>query len=174
MKVPLCSTGLGPFRHHTLPYPALYSNSQSCKAGQRVSLTTYCPWATCCLSMLGFGVRVAVGSVRELSNEVRWARVSVVWLDWSWRLIILCWLPLFLCIMGYSYPKSCSQILKPLHMWYSSLLLPIHCINMLLKYLLKLNLLLRGLWLIAITMFYLFVCRTGLVLNRSCVKQVSC
>ena len=45
-------------------------------------------------------------------------------------------------------------------MWYSSLLLPIHCIDMLLKYLLKLNLLLRGLWLIAITMFYLFICRS--------------
>ena len=29
-----------------------HSNSQSCKAGQRVSLTTYCPWATC-LMLLG-------------------------------------------------------------------------------------------------------------------------
>ena len=44
-KVPLCSTGhcslwgSCPASHH--------SNSQSGKAGQLVSLTTYCPWATC-------------------------------------------------------------------------------------------------------------------------------
>ena len=45
-KVPLCSTGLRPLRGRC---PASsHSNSQSCKAGQRVSLTTYCPWATCC------------------------------------------------------------------------------------------------------------------------------
>ena len=39
-----CSTGLRPLRGRC---PASsHSNSQSCKAGQQVSLTTYCPWAT--------------------------------------------------------------------------------------------------------------------------------
>ena len=41
---PLCSTGLRPLRGRC---PASRSNFQPCKAGQRVSLTTYCPWATC-------------------------------------------------------------------------------------------------------------------------------
>ena len=45
MKVPLCSTGLRPLRGRCPASP--HSNSQSLKAGQRVSLTTYCPWATC-------------------------------------------------------------------------------------------------------------------------------
>ena len=45
MKAPLCSTGLCPLRGRC---PASsHSISQSHKAGQRVSLTTYCPWATC-------------------------------------------------------------------------------------------------------------------------------
>ena len=49
-KVPLCSTGLRPLRGRC---PASsHSNSQSCKAGQRVSLTTYCPWTTGFLSLL--------------------------------------------------------------------------------------------------------------------------
>ena len=39
-KVPLCSTGLHPLWGHC-PASSHY-NSQSCKAGQRVSLTTYC------------------------------------------------------------------------------------------------------------------------------------
>ena len=44
-KVPLCCTGLRPLWGRC---PASsYFNSQSCKAGQRVSLTTNCPWATC-------------------------------------------------------------------------------------------------------------------------------
>ena len=44
-KVPLCSTGLRPLWGRC---PATsHSDSQPCKAGQRVSLTTYCPWATC-------------------------------------------------------------------------------------------------------------------------------
>ena len=41
---PLCSTGLGPFRGCCPASP--HSNSLSCKAGQRVLQTTYCPWAT--------------------------------------------------------------------------------------------------------------------------------
>ena len=45
-KVPLCSTGLRPLWGRC---PAsFHSNSQLCKAGQLVSLTAYCPWATCC------------------------------------------------------------------------------------------------------------------------------
>merc|ERR1711895_286613 len=44
-KVPLCSTGLQPLRGRCPASP--HSDSQPCKAGQRVSLTTYCPWATC-------------------------------------------------------------------------------------------------------------------------------
>ena len=44
-KVPLCSTGLRPLRGRCPASP--HCNSQSSKAGQRVSLTTYCPWATC-------------------------------------------------------------------------------------------------------------------------------
>ena len=44
-KVPLCSTGHCPLRGRCPASP--HSNSQSGKAGQRVSLTTYCPWATC-------------------------------------------------------------------------------------------------------------------------------
>ena len=44
-KVPLCSAGLCPLRGRCPASP--HSNSQSGKAGQRVSLTTYCPWATC-------------------------------------------------------------------------------------------------------------------------------
>ena len=52
--VPLCSTGHRPLRGRC---PAtLHSNSQSLKAGQRVSLTTYCPWATGFLSLV-FGQR---------------------------------------------------------------------------------------------------------------------
>ena len=44
-KVPLCSTGLRPLRGRC---PAYYHlRSPTYKAGQRVSLTTYCPWATC-------------------------------------------------------------------------------------------------------------------------------
>ena len=44
-KFPLCSTGLCPLQGRC---PASsHSNSQSCKAGQRISLTTYCPWVTC-------------------------------------------------------------------------------------------------------------------------------
>ena len=44
-KVPLCSTGLRPLWGRC---PASsHSASQPFKAGQRVSLTTYCPWATC-------------------------------------------------------------------------------------------------------------------------------
>ena len=50
-KVPLCSTGLCALRGLCPAYS--YSDSQSCKAGQWVSLTTYCPWATC--SFLGSG-----------------------------------------------------------------------------------------------------------------------
>ena len=44
MKVPLCSTGLRPLwgRCHA----SSHSDSQPCKAGQRVLLSTYCPWAT--------------------------------------------------------------------------------------------------------------------------------
>ena len=45
MKVPLCSIGLRPHQGRCPATP--HTNSQSCKAGQRVSLTTYCPWATC-------------------------------------------------------------------------------------------------------------------------------
>ena len=41
---PLCSTGLCPLQGRC---PASHSDLQPCKAGQRVSLTTYCPWATC-------------------------------------------------------------------------------------------------------------------------------
>ena len=48
-KVPLCSTGLRPLRGRCPASP--HSNSQSLKAGQQVSLTTYCPWATCSLSL---------------------------------------------------------------------------------------------------------------------------
>ena len=44
-KVPVCSTGLRPLWGRCPASP--HSNSQSLKAGQRVSLTTYCPWATC-------------------------------------------------------------------------------------------------------------------------------
>ena len=43
-KVPLCSTGLCPLRGRCPASP--HSNSQSLKAGQRVLLTTYCPWVT--------------------------------------------------------------------------------------------------------------------------------
>ena len=46
-KVPLSSTGLCPLWGHC---PAFHSNLQPCKAGERVSLTTYCPWATCWMS----------------------------------------------------------------------------------------------------------------------------
>ena len=46
-RFPLCSTGLCPLWGRC---PASsHSNSQSLKAGQRISLTTYCPWATCFL-----------------------------------------------------------------------------------------------------------------------------
>ena len=41
---PLCFTGLCPLPSRC---SASHSNLQPCKAGQRVSLTTYCPWATC-------------------------------------------------------------------------------------------------------------------------------
>ena len=52
MKVPLCSTGLCPLRGRCPASP--HSNSQSLKAGQRASLTTYCPWATCCSFVYSF------------------------------------------------------------------------------------------------------------------------
>ena len=48
-KVPLCSTGLRPLWGRCPASP--HSNSQSRKAGQWVSLTTYCSWAACCLSI---------------------------------------------------------------------------------------------------------------------------
>merc|ERR1711911_316231 len=48
-KVPLCSTGL---RLLWGRCPASHSDLQPCKAGQRVSLTTYCPWATCWADVL--------------------------------------------------------------------------------------------------------------------------
>merc|ERR1712115_141540 len=51
-KVPLCSTGLRPLWGRCPASP--HSNSQSLKAGQRVSLTTYCPWATCSSLLLFF------------------------------------------------------------------------------------------------------------------------
>ena len=41
----LTSTELRPHQGHCPASP--HSNSQSLKAGQRVSLTIYCPWATC-------------------------------------------------------------------------------------------------------------------------------
>ena len=44
-KVPLCSTGLCPLWGRCPASPPF--NSQSLKAAKRVSLTTYCPWATC-------------------------------------------------------------------------------------------------------------------------------
>ena len=47
-EVPLCSTGLNPLQG-CCPASS-HSNSQSSKAGQRLSLTTYCPWATCCIT----------------------------------------------------------------------------------------------------------------------------
>ena len=41
-----------PVFYRTLsPSASSHSNSQSCKAGQRVSLTTYCPRATCSINM---------------------------------------------------------------------------------------------------------------------------
>ena len=46
-KVLLCSMGLCPLWGRC---PASsHFNLQPCKAGQRVSLTKYCPWATCSL-----------------------------------------------------------------------------------------------------------------------------
>ena len=46
MKVPLCSTGHRPLRGRC---PATHHiQSPTYEAGQRVSLTTYCPWATGC------------------------------------------------------------------------------------------------------------------------------
>ena len=45
-KVPLCSTGLRLLWGRCPATP--HTKSQSCKAGQQVLLTTYCPWATCC------------------------------------------------------------------------------------------------------------------------------
>ena len=61
-KVPLCSTGLRPLRGRC---PASsHSNSQSCKAGQRVSLTTYCPWATCSLWSFPRGVHIYTVSIQ--------------------------------------------------------------------------------------------------------------
>merc|ERR1711875_99785 len=50
-KSPLCSTGLRPLRGRC---PASHSDLQPCKTGQRVSLTTYCPWATCFFFFLSF------------------------------------------------------------------------------------------------------------------------
>ena len=46
------SAGLCPLWGHRPASP--HSNLQSCKAGQRVSLTTHCPWATCYISPLFF------------------------------------------------------------------------------------------------------------------------
>ena len=72
---PLCSTGL-----HTLwgRCPAsCHSNSQSYKAGQRVSLTTYGPWATCL-------VCVSVGAVWGVDGG---------------------WMPLLTCTQRYCDPR---------------------------------------------------------------------
>ena len=43
-KSPMCSTGPCPLQGRC---PASHSDLQPWKAGQRVSLTMYCPWATC-------------------------------------------------------------------------------------------------------------------------------
>ena len=43
-----------------------HSNLQSCKAGQRISLTTYCPWATCFLSRY----------VHPRGNTIEWTLVN--------------------------------------------------------------------------------------------------
>ena len=50
-KVPRCSTGLRLLWGHCAA--SSLSNSQSCKAGQWVRLTTYCPWVTGFLSAIG-------------------------------------------------------------------------------------------------------------------------
>ena len=66
-KVPLCSTGLRPLRGRC---PATFhTNSQSCKAGQRESLTTYCPWATCYFS-----------NILKLENYPLNRAIAVMWL----------------------------------------------------------------------------------------------
>ena len=71
MKVPLCSTGLcslqgccpasGPASSHF--------NSQSCKVGHRVSLTIYCPWATCCVCVGSMGYGWGVNAPTPGSNS---------------------------------------------------------------------------------------------------------
>ena len=67
MKVPLCSTGLRPLRGRCPASP--HSNSQSCRAGQRVLLTTYCPWATCYFS-----------NILKLENYPLNRAIAVMWL----------------------------------------------------------------------------------------------
>ena len=66
-KFPLCSTGHRPLRGRCPASP--HSNSQSLKAGQRVSLTTYCPWATC-LQLDSTFVELTIQFMPEVRNSL--------------------------------------------------------------------------------------------------------
>ena len=71
------------------PLPCFpHSDSQPCKAGQWVSLTTYCPWATCCM------VSVSTLVLNE-PYQIWWATQLSLFYQLCFMSLVLSTLPLW-------------------------------------------------------------------------------